>query len=311
MTPSAYRRQGNYVMMPGRALSAYPARLRDCGLLISANTPGLLGWTEAFDLILKGIGDRLSRIPMAKSALTLGFSPVVTRDTLARAGYAASFPHLLGSIYGFAPGDSDGSTGPSKAQSVPPTLGPTELVLTPAACYHVYPLFTDGQEAVDEAIDVSSFCFRNEPTGEPGRLVSFRMREFVRIGKRDEAYSWFEAWKTEALLFVQSLGLTARLEVATDPFFGPGRKLLASSQREQRLKFEVVAEIGRGHWTALASCNYHEDHFGRSFSIFSETGEYAYTSCVGFGLDRIGQALVDAHGPDLELWPDEVKGALG
>ncbi len=57
------------------------------------------------------------------------------------------------------------------------------------------------------------------------------------------------------------VGLAATSEVASDPFFGRGGRMLAANQRAQELKFELVAMVGGPEPTAIASFNYHQDHF--------------------------------------------------
>ena len=52
--------------------------------------------------------------------------------------------------------------------------------------------------------------------------------------------------------------------------------------------------------TAVASFNYHQDHFAATYGIVIEGGEAAHTACLGFGLERITLALLREHGLDLE-----------
>jgi seryl-tRNA synthetase len=42
---------------------------------------------------------------------------------------------------------------------------------------------------------------------------------------------------------------------------------------------------------AVASFNYHEDHFGRAFGITLRDGSHAHTACVAFGIERWELAL--------------------
>ena len=50
-------------------------------------------------------------------------------------------------------------------------------------------------------------------------------------------------WLQRGLEILQGLGLPACSDVAADPFFGRGGKMLAASQREQKLKFEVLVPV--------------------------------------------------------------------
>jgi seryl-tRNA synthetase len=98
--------------------------------------------------------------------------------------------------------------------------------------------------------------------------------------------------------------------VAADPFFGRGGKLLANNQREQQLKFEVLVSIASKEPTAVASFNFHQDHFGSAFGIQLQNKRIATSACVGFGLERITLALFKAHGMETRDWPREVQNRL-
>ena len=111
--------------------------------------------------------------------------------------------------------------------------------------------------------------------------------------------TWRETWVGRAEQLTAALGLEARTDVASDPFFGRGGKLLAVSQRDQRLKLEIVTPIGSDEQpTAIISLNYHQDHFAHIFGIATADGAVAHTACVGFGLERIALALYRRHGFD-------------
>jgi len=102
------------------------------------------------------------------------------------------------------------------------------------------------------------------------------------------------------------------VDVANDPFFGRTGKLLATSQREETLKFELLVPIAsKDSPTACVSFNYHRDLFGRAWKIETATGEVAHTACVGFGVERITLALFRHHGFAIGDWPRQVRDALG
>ena len=67
-----------------------------------------------------------------------------------------------------------------------------------------------------------------------------------------------------------------RIEQASDPFFGRGGKLMAISQMEQSLKFELLIPVRSAEEpTACMSFNYHRDHFGTTWGLRTATGEVA------------------------------------
>ena len=86
--------------------------------------------------------------------------------------------------------------------------------------------------------------------------------------------------------------------------------MMAASQREQALKFEILVQIAGDEPTAIASFNYHQDHFTGIYGIETADGGRAHTACLGFGHERIVLALMKTHGLDVAAWPDEVRREL-
>jgi seryl-tRNA synthetase len=193
-------------------------------------------------------------------------------------------------------------------------LAATDLVLTPAACYQVYPIIAArGDVPISGVIvDVESYCFRREASAELGRMQAFRMREYVCIGAPETALAFRESWKAKAEQLANQLGLPFNLLPASDPFFGRAGKLMAVNQVEQALKFELLVPVNSEEApTACMSFNYHQDHFGQLFDIRTSAGQVAHTACVGFGLERIALAMFKTHGPVIARWPEDVRARVG
>jgi seryl-tRNA synthetase len=137
------------------------------------------------------------------------------------------------------------------------------------------------------------------------------MREFVRVGTQDQIQAFREAWIDRAKGVADVLGLSYRIDLASDPFFGRGGQIVAASQLEQALKFELVVPVHSTEKpTACMSFNYHQDHFGLTWDLKTETGVPAHTGCVAFGMDRLAVAMFATHGLDVAAWPATVKAAL-
>jgi seryl-tRNA synthetase len=88
--------------------------------------------------------------------------------------------------------------------------------------------------------------------------------------------------------------------------------MMGRAQQAQELKFELLAPIasdGEGELTAIASFNYHQDHYGRTFAIEHE-GQPAHSACMGFGLERVALALLAKHGLNPASWPRSVRDEL-
>jgi seryl-tRNA synthetase len=87
--------------------------------------------------------------------------------------------------------------------------------------------------------------------------------------------------------------------------------MLASNQKEQKLKYEVLVPVNSVEQpTAVCSFNFHQQHFGSTFAIMTADGEPAHTACLGFGLERVVMALFKAHGFNAGRWPDTVRQRL-
>jgi seryl-tRNA synthetase len=138
----------------------------------------------------------------------------------------------------------------------------------------------------------------------------FHQREVVRIGEPEAVQQWRDSWRERAVELLGALGLEVTLDVATDPFFGRSGRMLAASQRDQQLKFEILTRIAGDEPTAVASFNYHQDHFAGVYAIELANGDGAHTACLGFGLERITIALLRRHGFDLAAWPGDVRDVL-
>jgi seryl-tRNA synthetase len=137
------------------------------------------------------------------------------------------------------------------------------------------------------------------------------MREYVCVGSPDEVVAFREHWKSQAIDLVIKLALPHQVMAASDPFFGRAGKMMAVSQVEQELKFELLIPINSAeNRTACMSFNYHQGHFGETWGIETATGGLAHTACVAFGLDRLALAIFATHGIDLGKWPDSACHAL-
>jgi seryl-tRNA synthetase len=292
------------------------AALLDRGLLIATGVQGIYGRNGTFEQIREGVAALVTRAGAAEAPEQVRFPPVMPRHDLETVGYLKSFPHLAGSIFSFDGTEAQAAEQYERAcrhEDWSEFQGMTELVLTPAACYPVYPALAArgplprGGVMVDAG---GSYVFRHEPSGDPARLQMFHQREMVRLGEPEAVQTWRDQWRERAVELLGELGLDVRLDVASDPFFGRSGRMLAASQREQQLKFEVLTQIAGPEPTAVASFNYHQEHFAAAYGLALADGGQAHTACLGFGLERITIALLRTHGLDPREWPSEVRDEL-
>ncbi len=302
------------VAPPGTA-SLSDDRLREA-LYLPLGSDGVNARTSLHENVVDGLSRLLSSLRPA-AAEVLRLPPVMSRAQLESSGYLDSFPHLLGCVSCLPEVEGEVRAAAERREGGLDWTGAlhaADLVLTPAACYPLYPLVA-GRGPVASAgltFDVACDCFRREPSRDLNRLQSFRMREFVRIGSPDQVRRFRARWLREAENLAGRLGLDFRIERASDPFFGRGGAMLARSQYDKALKFELLSPIGAANVaTACMSFNNHEDHFGATWGLHSAAGEVRHSGCVAFGLDRLTLALFSAHGLDLSGWPEVVRKTLG
>ena len=286
------------------------------GVLIETGVDGLYGRSGLFEQIVDGFDRMISRAGADQAAEVLRFPPGMNRALFEKSGYLKSFPQLAGTVHSFAGNDRDHAAlldHLARGEDWSEKQEMTDVALTPAACYPVYPTVARrGPLPADGLVfDLNSYCFRHEPSKEPTRMQMFRMREYVRVGTPDQVVAFRQKWLDRGQILIDNLRLPYKVDVANDPFFGRAGRVMASSQRDLGLKFELLVPVNsEEHPTACLSFNYHQDHFGSTWGIRTETGDVAHTACVGFGMERVTIALFKHHGLDVAKWPAEVRDAL-
>ncbi|MDA9435449.1 amino acid--[acyl-carrier-protein] ligase [Bradyrhizobium sp. CCBAU 51627] len=279
-------------------------------------SPGVYGRTALYEDVVERLAALISRHREANTEV-MRFPPVMNRAQLERSGYLKSFPNLLGCVCGLHGTDSEIHAAVSRFEAGgdwTQSLSPADLVLSPAACYPVYPIAASRGPvpAGGWRFDVAADCFRREPSHHLDRLQSFRMREFVCIGSPDQAFAFRERWIARAQEIARELGLTFRVDDASDPFFGRVGQMMALSQKQLSLKFELLVPLrSEERPTACMSFNYHREHFGDAWGIVDAAGEPAHTACVAFGMDRLAVAMFHTHGANTGRWPSAVRNLLG
>jgi seryl-tRNA synthetase len=296
------------------AYRSYQKELIEAGLFIPSGVQGLYGYSGTFEDIIERIERCVTRLGEHLYPEVMRFPPLINRQHYLSTDHLETFPDLMGSVHSFI-GNEKAHLEllhlKQQGQDWSRALQATDVMLTPAACYPLYPTATGTLPERGRLVDLRSFVFRHEPSADPARMQIFRQREYVRLGTPEEALDHRNFWLQRAAEMLHSIGLDAKPVVANDPFFGRGGRVMAATQREQDLKYELVVPVATAEKpTAVISCNYHLDHFGHAFHIRTSNGETAHSACIGFGLERIALALFKTHGLKPKLWPAGVQKTL-
>lgn len=230
----------------------------------------------------------------------------LTAEGLQRVDYLHSFPHQATFPVRLDPREANLEAfraGPMVTEDGSVALialAPTDQVLTPAACHHVYADHEGESLAKARYVTTRNTCFRQEEHYEPlRRQWSFSMREIVCLGSRAEAGAFLSTARLALDQLFKDVDLPVAWLNATDPFFRPPGTPRRRSTRLQPTKYEAVY----GGDLPIASVNLHYEHFGAGFGI-TRGGSYAHSACAAFGIERWLFALTDRHGTDPANWPD-------
>lgn len=276
---------------------------------------GVYARTAAYEDVIESLSKLISSSRDAEAEV-LRFPPVMSREQLEKSGYLNSFPNLLGCVCALHGSEGEINAAVSRHAAGGDwtnALSPADLVLSPAACYPVYPIAAArGAVPPDGYVfDIAADVFRHEPSREIDRFQSFRMREYVCIGSPEQVSVFRSRWMDRAQDIAKLLQLPFTLETASDPFFGRVGQMKAVAQLQAALKFELLIPV-RSHekQTACMSFNYHKEHFGNVWNMKLQAGELAHSGCVAFGMDRLAVAMFATHGLEVKDWPEAVRRAL-
>jgi seryl-tRNA synthetase len=301
---------------PDAGRRAYRQALIDARVLYPSAVDGIYGRSGLFESIADGLNAAVTELGADQHAEVMRFPPAMPRQDFEASEYLKSFPQLAGTVHCFCGSDRDHHrllARLEQGEEWADQQRPTDVVLAPAACYPVYPLVAargpmprDGM-----VVDVLTYCFRHEPSIDPARMQMFRQREYVRLGTAEQIVAFRQVWIERGKQLAGMLELPHEVDLANDPFFGRGGKIVADSQREQQLKFELLVPVATPDKpTACLSFNYHMEHFGEIWKIKQADDSLAHTACVGFGMERSTLALFRHHGLDVAQWPAPVRALL-
>ncbi len=198
------------------------------GLFRSMGVDGVYARTALYTHVVERLEGYITR-QRDPAAEIMRFPPVMSRTQLEKSGYLKSFPNLLGCVCALHGSEASIRSAVDRYDNGgdwTTSVTSSDLVLSPAACYPVYPIVATRGPLPRGGLlfDIEADVFRHEPSRSLDRLQSFRMREFVKIGSPQEILAFRESWMARAPLLAADLGLPFTIDVANDPFFaGWGR----------------------------------------------------------------------------------------
>src|SRR5262245_31210096 len=191
--------------------------------MIPSGVAGVYGLSGVFERVVEHFENHVSRMGAHLRPEVMRFPPLFSRASYQQTDHMETFPNLMGSVHSFMGDETEAlEFGRKRAAGEDWTGGlqPTEVMLTPAACYPLYPTAAGQLPAEGRIVDLRAFVFRHEPSVDPARLQIFRQREYVRLGTAAQALAHRDEWLERGQHILRTVGLDAQPVVANDPFFG-------------------------------------------------------------------------------------------
>ena len=232
------------------ALGAAGRRFRRRRCSAPMGVDGVYARTRLYEHVVDRLAALITDVSREPAAEVLRFPPVMSRRDLEKSGYLKSFPNLLGCVCACT-----AARRTSSPRSQPPrgrrrldrrSLAPADLVLTPAACYPVYPLVARARRGAARRAAVRRrlrlFPPRAVARSRPAAIVPHaRIRLHRHAGARSSLSA--RAGSSAARRSPASSACRAASPTANDPFFGREGQLMAVSQIQQALKFELLVPM--------------------------------------------------------------------
>ncbi len=187
-------------------------------------SPGVYGRTGLYHDVLQRLDAYVTGMRDSEAEV-LAFPPVMSRAQLEKSGYLKSFPNLLGCVCALHGTETEIRAAADRHESGGDwtrSLAPSDLVLSPAACYPVYPLAAARGRACRRVGSSTS-----PPTASAGSLPGHSIgcspsgcASSSASAPRKQVQAFREEWIARAPRIAGELGLPCRVEVASDPFFG-------------------------------------------------------------------------------------------
>src|SRR5215831_14856834 len=125
-------------------------KLIGAGILLSMKVDGLYGFSGEFEGVIERFEQLVTRRARELQTEVMRFPAIMSRADYLKMSHIENFPDLLGSVHSFTGDERDHARllGKRKrGEDWTQELRPTEVMMTPAACYPLYPTATGTLEA--------------------------------------------------------------------------------------------------------------------------------------------------------------------
>src|ERR1700745_1555790 len=148
-------------------------------LFFKMGSDGVYARTALYEDVVERLAALISRHREPNTEV-MRFPPVMSRAQLEKSGYLKSFPNLLGCVCGLHGTEREINAAVSRFDAGgdwASSLSPADLVLSPAACYPVYPIAAARRQLPKGGLrfDVAADCFRRETSRHLDRLEAVLM----------------------------------------------------------------------------------------------------------------------------------------
>ena len=192
--------------------------------------------------------------------------------------------------------------------------GRITTALSPSACFHVYERYRNTLLSKAKTVTLLQNVFRNEGRfnfEDFGRLKDYHVREIVFIGDEQYVLEGCQKLMEMTKAFIRRIGLSGRIESASDAFIIPQMQRYKLIQLKNRVKYEVRLEymnMAQIEHMAVGSFNLHGRTFTYPFNIkVKQIEDKTVTGCVGFGIERWVLCFLSQFGEDENKWSKEVQ----
>jgi len=172
----------------------------------------------------------------------------------------------------------------------------------PTVCYHYFSSLKNKRVSENFAITAFARCTRGEKgeLNDLSRLTNFSMREIVFFGTKEFCSEQLNIVLNETKKILNEIfDLNYKVMTASDPFFGENDLLKKKAQLLSESKHELQAFLPYCNDSiSIGSFNNHGSVFYDRFNISSKEPELKFSSCVGWGYERLIFSILSQKGVD-------------